>query len=177
MLVLRPGSSTRWAGTAEQVASRAWTPTFSPEHQHRTQGSEPSLLSGKQKLLFLALSDRQGAHVLQGTRVPHLSYCLFLPQPCPKSWTEFGILLPCTVQNMSRETTAWMNKTETVRKRNKNRRRGNNLNGMREFVIELAQEDPNIEPTSLEWSVTHWLHHTAQVLFVFRKIPVSRSYC
>lgn len=49
-----------------------------------------------------------------------------------------------------------MNETETVRKGNKSkRRRGNNLIGMRELVIELGQENPNIDPTPLEQLVIH----------------------
>lgn len=73
----------------------------------------------KQKLFFLAVLNWQGAHVLQGTTISNLNYCLFLLQLCPKSQTESGTLLLCTVQNMSRETTAWTNETETGRKETK----------------------------------------------------------
>lgn len=77
----------------------------------------------KQKLFFLALFNWQGVHVLQTTTISSLNYCLCLLPSCPKSQTESGSLLLCTVQNMSRETTAWMNEwmneTEAVRKETK----------------------------------------------------------
>lgn len=68
-----------------------------------------------------------------------------------------------------------MTETETVRKRNKSRRRGNNLNGMRELVKGLGEENPNIDP-KLSNSQSHIDFTTAQLLFAFTKVSVSRNY-
>lgn len=86
-------------------------PSTSTERKDLITCSSPEThqTAGKQKLFFLALFNWQGVHVLQTTTISSLNYCLFLLPSCPKSQTESGSLLLCTVQNMSREATAWMN--------------------------------------------------------------------
>lgn len=139
MLVVGTGDS-----TGVSMDSRTLNPNSCTDPRHPQPCSSQEAL-GKLKLFFFALLDWQGAHVLQGTGVSDLNCCLFLPQPCPRSWAEFGTPLPCAVQNVSKETTAQMNKTEkTVRKRKESRRRGNHLNGMRELVRKTQVLTPHL---------------------------------
>lgn len=127
MLVVGTGNN-----TGVNMDSKALNPA--PVQTPGIQSLAPLRRLQENESSFFALLDWQGVHVLQGTGVSNLNCCLFLPQPCPRSWAEFGTLLPCAVQNVSKETTAQMNKTETVRKRKESRRRGNHLNGMRELL-------------------------------------------